>query len=82
MRFIIALNIYLTAVLLVPKHLKFHSSYCRVKLIKVKPLNYRIRQVGRTLLAAKLLGPYCFCNGFFSDAYKSPLILSELRSTI
>ena len=57
MRFIIALNIYLTAVLLIPKHLKFHSSYCRVKLIKVNSLNYRIRQVGRTLLgvrAAKL----------------------------
>ena len=55
--FIIALNSYLTAVLLIPKHLKFHSSYCRVKLIKVNSLNYRIRQVGRTLLgvrAAKL----------------------------
>ena len=35
-QFIIALNSYLTAVLLIPKHLKFHSSYFRVTLIQVR----------------------------------------------
>ena len=35
-QFIIAQNSYLTAVLLIPKCLKFHSSYFRVKLIQVR----------------------------------------------
>ena len=37
---IIALNSYLSAVLLIPKHLKFHSNYFRVKLIQVRQTLY------------------------------------------
>ena len=46
--FIIALNSFLTAVLPIPRHLMFHSSYFRVKLIQVRQTLHYLYQVCQT----------------------------------